>query len=260
MTDPLPSDLQPVRIAEQLPTARYGRSLEVHAAMESTMDGARGAADRGAPDGHCVIADRQHRGRGAHGRHWSSPAGTDLYLSIVARPRLRLADRPLMTLAVGLAVAETAEAQTATWAQVKWPNDVWLRRRKCAGVLVETATTGDRAEAVIVGVGLDVNRRHWSDVPHGEAISLAEACGQELDRTRTLATLLGCIERWMDRLVTEGPAPVLDALNRRLALRGETVQCDGVTGVLEGVAPSGAIRMRTDAGIQERVSGRLRPV
>src|SRR5689334_18189002 len=94
------------RVLPQLRTVRYGRSLRVLATTDSTNDDAHEDAARGALDGHVVVADAQRSGRGSHGRTWASPAGTDLYLSIVARPELSLNELPPLTLAVGLAVAE----------------------------------------------------------------------------------------------------------------------------------------------------------
>ena len=76
--------MSPERVQALLRTRRYGRSLRALDLSESTNDDARGDAAAGAPDGHVVLADGQRAGRGSHGRVWTSPGGTDLYLSIVA--------------------------------------------------------------------------------------------------------------------------------------------------------------------------------
>src|SRR6185503_19101937 len=108
----------------------------------------------------------QRRGRGSHGRSWASPSGGDLYLSIVARPQLPLAQLAPLTLAVGLGVADAADAVLGAAARaparVKWPNDVWLGGKKCAGILVETRS-GSAAPELIVGVGVNVNRVSFPD-------------------------------------------------------------------------------------------------
>ena len=119
---------------------------------ESTMDDASEAARSGAPDGHVVLADRQTRGRGAHGRSWVSPAGTDLYFSIVARPNVDPSSIALVTLATGLGVRDAvAELIPGRRVGVKWPNDIWIEHRKCAGILVESRMLGSRIEAAIIG-------------------------------------------------------------------------------------------------------------
>jgi len=231
--------------------------MEVLSVTGSTNEDARRAADANAPDGHVVLADSQTRGRGSHGREWSSPAGDDLYFSIVDRPALSGAALPPLTLAIGLAVAETVSALVRRRALVKWPNDVWLDGRKCAGVLVEVSSSDAAIGPVVIGVGVNVNRRAWPEELRGGAISLAEASGRALDRASVLASFLDRIEARVDAYVSDGPTPMLRALARRLALRGELVQCGDARGTLLGVAATGALRIETERGVREIVSGTL---
>ncbi|MGB5265418.1 MAG: hypothetical protein WBN30_02440, partial [Polyangiales bacterium] len=100
-------DLQPERLG-QLLRGGWGRSLTIKQSTASTMDDAASAAAEGATDGHVVLADEQTRGRGAHGRHWVSPPGSDLYFSVVARPQVEPASTALVTLASGLGVRDAA--------------------------------------------------------------------------------------------------------------------------------------------------------
>ncbi len=252
------------RVHAQLRSARYGRSLTLVAETGSTNDDARAAALAGASDGHTIVAESQTRGRGSRGRSWVSPAGVDLYLSVVAHVPLRLDQLPPLTLAVGLAVAETADAflSAGPRAQVKWPNDVWIERKKCAGILVESVSVGQTRQPVVIGIGLNVNRRAFPERLDTEptSLALAGARGEDLDRARVLAALLENLERWVDRFVAEGPAPVVHALEQRLALRGERARCDEREGVVFGVSAEGALLLETAQGMQTVFSGTLRPV
>lgn len=254
-------DLSVELVREQLKTSRYGRSLELKESTASTNDDARAAASAGAPDGHVVVADTQTRGRGAHGRTWISPPGKDLYLSIVAHVPVALEQLPCLTLAVGLAVADTVDPYLPPGlrAQVKWPNDVWLDRKKCAGILVEGASQGDRTLPVVIGIGLNVNRHEFPEGLDTEPASLATFVG-ETPRAEVLACLLENVETWVDRFVSLGSAPVVESLNARLALRGEPVWVDDLKGVVDAVQLSGALLLRTDAGPRELFAGTLRPL
>jgi BirA family biotin operon repressor/biotin-[acetyl-CoA-carboxylase] ligase len=260
-----PAELAPERVQALLRTLRYGRSLRVLPETDSTNDDARAEAERGAVDGHVVLADAQRRGRGSHGRSWASPVGTDLYLSIVARPELPLAQLAPLTLAVGLGVAEAVDTvlrdSTTATARVKWPNDVWLGDKKCAGILVEARSTHERVELVI-GVGLNVNRLGFPDELAASATSLraSRVDHEPLDRAGVLAALLFQIELRVDAFVREGGEPLSRALEPRLALVGTRVRCDGKEGTLVGVAPSGALRLATEAGLVELISGRIERV
>jgi BirA family biotin operon repressor/biotin-[acetyl-CoA-carboxylase] ligase len=269
MSDPL-AELAPARVQALLRTRAYGRSLELRPSTESTNDDARLRAAEGAPDGHVVLADTQRKGRGQQGRSWASPAGSDLYLSIVARPALSFAELPPLTLAVGLGVAEAAEqllaGAGAPVPAVKWPNDVWLGDKKCAGVLLETSSAaqavadpGAARIAVVVGIGLNVNRLEWPEELRASATSLRaeRPAAQRLDRAEVLAALLLSVEQWVDRLVASGAETIASALAPRLLWHGRRVRCGDAVGTLTGVAPTGALRIATAAGTRELLAGRV---
>ncbi len=261
-----PQDLAPERIAPLLRSARYGRSLRVLPLTDSTNDDARADARDGAGDGHVVLADGQRAGRGSSGRSWASPGGTDLYLSIVARPRLAFAQLPPLTLAVGLGVSDAVRSLLASHPaapepEVKWPNDVWLGGLKCAGILVEAESSGQAVGPVVIGIGLNVNRERWPEPLDGIATSLRLSRGGEpFDRAEVLARLLRDVEGWVDRFVEQGGEPMANALQGRLALRGRDVTCGDLRGRLVGVASSGAVRIESGGCVKELISGRIFPV
>lgn len=249
------------RCTALLSTERFGRSLTVLAETDSTMDDARAAADGGAPEGHVVLADQQRRGRGSHGRVWSSPPGSDLYFSLVLRPGLSLSDLPPLTLAVGLAVADAlAHAAPESRVAIKWPNDVFVNGKKCAGILVETRSVGLEPAGVIVGIGINVNRTAFDPDVLPEPTSLALVLGAPLDREALLAQVLLELERRVTSFVAHGAAVVVSAIEERLLYRGQPVAIDDQRGTLLGVDADGALRLRTTTGATVRVlSGRLQP-
>jgi BirA family biotin operon repressor/biotin-[acetyl-CoA-carboxylase] ligase len=188
----------------------------------------------------------------------------DLFVSIVDRPALSLPELPPLTLAVGLGVAEAIEAvlEAPGACQVKWPNDVWLHRKKCAGILVETSATGTTVENVVIGIGLNVNRVEFDEELRDIATSLraARPDREAFDRMTVLARLLLAVEHQVDRFVAEGAAPIVSALEPRLAMIGERARCGDVEGVVAGVSPAGALLMRTERDLIEVHAGRLVPV
>jgi BirA family transcriptional regulator, biotin operon repressor / biotin---[acetyl-CoA-carboxylase] ligase len=257
----LPADLSPSRIEAAL-RGRFGRELEVRAVTGSTMDDVRESAASGA-EGYVVVADRQDAGRGAHGRSWTSPAGSDLYFSVLLRPALPLTAIAPLTLAVGVAVAEAIDALLdRSLAKVKWPNDVLLEQKKCAGVLVESRAAGPMADAVVVGVGLNVNRETFPPELAGIATSLvlARGDGGAYDRAAVLGALLVSIESWYDRFLAAGPAPIIAAVEARLAFRAERVRCGGIEGRVAGISSEGGLRLHTDAGERVALAGRIETI
>ncbi len=257
------ADLDANRLAQLLQGRRWGHSLDVRTTTESTMDDAARAAARDAPDGHVVFADRQTQGRGAHGRTWVSPPGTDLYFSIVARPNVEPGSTAMITLAVGLGVQEAIAGLVPETREVrvKWPNDLWIDGRKCAGILVESRTLGTKIDSVIIGIGVNVNRRDWPAELENTATSIAIARGSDapVDRELVFANVLGATETWVDRLVSHGGAPIVHALASKLALVGERVQWEEGAGILEGIDASGAAQVRTDEGLITVHAARFEP-
>ncbi len=227
-----PEDLDPARIRAALTTARVGRSLTVVDETGSTNDDARAAARDGAPDGHAIVADRQSAGRGSRGRQWASPGGTDLYLSVLARPEgIGLARIPALTLSVGLAVVRTLDAVLeAAEAKVKWPNDALLAGRKVAGVLVEGESRGATLDALVIGIGLNVNRSSFPGELAKTATSLRLHADRTFARDAVLASLLGQLERAIDDFHLARGVPPVDAIEARLAHRGAQVRVDDATG------------------------------
>lgn len=265
---PIVVGLDDVRISSFLATQRFGRSIEVRAETISTNDDAREAADRGAPSGHVVVADAQTGGRGSRGRTWSSPAGVDLYLSIVERVTLSPAELPLVTLAVGLGVTDAilalapGLASIGAGVQLKWPNDAWIDRKKTAGILVESSSSGSRQGPVVIGIGLGVNRVAFPAELSGEATSIllasAGRSSEPLDRSLALATLLLHVERAIDALVSEGASATVARLRARMALVGQRVRVDDVEGTLLGLTEQGALRLGTASGERVVIAGTLR--
>jgi BirA family biotin operon repressor/biotin-[acetyl-CoA-carboxylase] ligase len=245
--------------SERLGTLMLGRSLEVRETTSSTNDDAREAAEAGAVHGHAVVADAQSSGRGSHGKTWSSPPDSDLYVSVVIRPRLEVAALPWVTLAAGVAVAETVdELLGSNIASVKWPNDVLVHDRKISGILVESASVGARVSYAVVGIGLNVRRREWTTALDVPATSLAlEGLGTP-DRAHVLSRTLLRFEQRLTALEAGRRGEIMEAIRARLAWRGREVTVGDATGVLVGVADDGALVLAGEGRTLLVRSGTLR--
>jgi BirA family transcriptional regulator, biotin operon repressor / biotin---[acetyl-CoA-carboxylase] ligase len=261
-----PSVLDLERLQRELSTARFGRSLHYVERTGSTNDDARSAIARSVSNGHTIVSDAQSAGRGSRGRLWESPAGTDLYVSIVDRLPVALSELPPLTLAVGLAVADTADAllrgSGAPASQVKWPNDMFIGSKKCAGVLIETSTGLAGGDAVVIGIGLNVNRSVFAPelAAHATSLCTSHPAHAPIDRTRALGVLLNHVEARVDQFVSQGATAIVRELEPRLFLLGRRVRVEALEGVIRGVAPSGALLLETDYGLRHVIAGRPEPV
>ncbi len=155
---PRPDGLLAGELQAGLGTAKIGRTIVYHPHVASTNSLATQMATQGAPHGTIVVAGSQSAGRGRLGRAWLSPAG-GLYLSVVVRPDIALAQLPLWTLAVALAAAQGLDQPVSNRGPrlgLKWPNDILANGRKIAGILCEAAGDTDHTEWIVAGIGVNV--------------------------------------------------------------------------------------------------------
>jgi BirA family transcriptional regulator, biotin operon repressor / biotin---[acetyl-CoA-carboxylase] ligase len=206
-----------------------------HRTTDSTNARARELAAAGAPDGTLVTADAQTAGRGRQGRTWSAEPGDAVLMSLVVRDV-----SPALPLATAVAVAEACEALAPVTAAIKWPNDVWIGRRKVSGILVEGRPQEGWA---VLGIGLNVRTREFPDELRETATSLSLA-GAEATVDDALAELIERLGSWL----AADDEEVLAAWRERDALLGERVAWDGGSGTAAGVDPTGALVVDLDGG------------
>ncbi len=244
------------------------RSLEVVPEAGSTNADLVAAAGRDAPEGTVLVAEHQVAGRGRLDRVWSSPPRAGLTVSVLLRPDVPAARKGWLPLLTGVALAEAVGESTGVLTSVKWPNDLLARDgRKLAGILAETASSGTRPIAVVVGTGLNVSTT-VAELPD-TGTSLAEVTGGTVDRAPVLLAFLRALERRYLRWVEHLGDPVASGLAvdylRWSSTVGSDVQVqmpDGsvLAGVAEAVDWDGRLVVRTPAGTVELASGDVRHV
>jgi BirA family transcriptional regulator, biotin operon repressor / biotin---[acetyl-CoA-carboxylase] ligase len=198
-------------------------------------------------EGAAAVCDVQTAGRGRLGRGWDAPPGTAILCSVLLEPPAE-SDLPQLSLVAGVATAEAVERATALAAQIKWPNDVMLNRRKVAGVVAESS--GGRT---LVGIGLNVNQSR-EQLPEGarvEPASLRTIDGVVRERAPVLADLLAGFERAYDAWREGGLDALYAGLGARDFLRGRRIVVDGQAGV--GVAVDRSGRLEVKLGSERRV-------
>lgn len=233
----------------------------------STNDEALAWAEQGAADGSLVIADQQTKGRGRLGRPWVTNLGAALAFSIILRPSAEEIDHlglfsPLAGLAVCLALQNMHLP-----AEIKWPNDVLLARRKTCGILAESSWQGAQLQGVVVGIGINVAS---SAVPPADEVLFPATCVEEhldepVDRLELLRSVLKSFFEWRQHV---GSAGFIQAWESRLAFIGEQVTLknsdgQGFSGILSGVDAQGNLRIQLGDGTPKLVSVgdvHLRPV
>jgi len=246
----MPFDLASVRAA--LPD----RDIQWHDSLPTTMTAAAGLAAAGAPSGTVVGADEQTAGQGRFGRLWHSQPETGLYFSLILR-----FENPLVTLALGLAVREAILDTTGIVTDLRWPNDMLVADRKCAGILTQM-----ESGAIVAGIGINVNQAELPPDIAGIATSLRLASGRSHSREQLLIRLLPAIDEWCGVLAREGRVPILRVFSESssyVAGRRVTVEIsegETLTGTTAGLTSDGFLKLRDDRGKEHTIiAGGVRP-
>lgn len=239
---------------------RLGSEVHFFESLDSTNVKAFELARAGAPEGAVVVADAQTRGKGRIGRRWESPAGLNLYLSVILRPNVTPQGAQGLTFVAAVAAAEAVFARGLKPA-VKWPNDILIDGRKTAGILLEMDSEPDRVHFVVMGIGVNLNIRKsmFPDYIRETATSLLEETGSPVDRAAFTKDLLSSIERWYGVYLSEGFVPVLEAWRGYFASVGKPVKVTSfdkvITGLCRGVDDNGALLLERDGRVERVISG-----
>lgn len=211
-----PDILTPAEIQLDLSTRRFGRSVHYFEQLASTQDEARQLAENGAEEGTLVVAEAQVAGRGRRGRHWLSPQGMGIYLSLILRPDLEPFKIAQVPIVVGIGVCESISEITDLRPRIKWPNDVLLQGKKVAGILVEMSADPERVHYLILGIGINVNTPAsvFHDDLQQPATSLSEIAGREVNRRTLLQALLANLEALYDEFKLAGFVVFRERLQR----------------------------------------------
>lgn len=252
----------PYEVIESGEPGRVGWRIHYFEEVGSTQRVAAELAAKGAAEGTVVIAELQTAGRGRLGRSWHSPPGVNLYMTIILRPRMPIAEVPRLSLVAGVAAAEALEAAAPGMVALKWPNDIWLSGRKAGGIIAEAVSDrNQQLAAVLLGIGINVNLAA-EEVPtdlRDKATSVRITTGRECDRVGLASALFDQLDRRYAETEARGFGAVRPVYQGYLALRNRRVTVvDGtarVAGLVAGIDEDGALLLETDRGTQRILTG-----
>jgi BirA family biotin operon repressor/biotin-[acetyl-CoA-carboxylase] ligase len=261
-------------VATALADIHLAYNLQHLPSVGSTNVLALEAAQLGAPHGSVWIADEQTAGRGRSDHRWHSPAGDGLYVSVLLRPQMALADALWLSLATALAVQAAIATVTRLTPDIRWPNDILIGSKKCSGILVETSAIASQPEApamlryAVIGVGINVNQPGFPAELQGLATSLRRESGGKWNREPILIEFLRALDKEIAWLEAElRGASIETGLLERFAassswVRGKHVSVNedgGYTGVTDGLDARGFLRVLGGDGMLHTVlSGGVR--
>ena len=265
-------------IEAAIAATQFAGHLHHYRTTPSTNDLALKAAQAGARIG-VWIADKQIAGRG-RGRHtWHSPAGDGLYMTALIAPPIPMQSALSLSLRVAIAV-QSAIVSTTTFSRpdqidIRWPNDLLLNRRKCGGILIDTAsnpatpTQPATLRYAIVGIGININQTFFPPELYAIATSLRRELvtqpSARVPREPLAAAILIALDAEV-RTLTANLVPQTSNLSAYSTwITGKRVRVEprdgipGYTGTTAGLNPQGFLLVAgNDGQIHTVLSGGLR--
>lgn len=170
--------------------------IEVYDSVESTQT----IAKQGLVDNQhtmLILSDEQTKGRGRFNRNWSSSKGKGLWMSVVLRPNVSFAMIPKFNLFIALGIRDAIQAFSRDKVEIKWPNDIYINDKKVCGFLTEMVANADAVEAIICGIGINLNHQEedFSDIIRHRATSIRLHYSEEINRYQFLKRLIEEIEK-----------------------------------------------------------------
>ena len=246
------------RIKNALGRSLFAANMVCRDSVDSTNTLAKALAGQGAPEGTVVVAEEQRAGRGRLGRGWVSPPRANLLFSLLLRPPLEPDDVFVLTMVLALAGIDAIETASHLSCSIKWPNDLYLKRKKLAGVLTEFSVRGKSLEHVILGLGLNV---HWHPEPGKgiarQATSIFAETGLKTDRGDLLVRILKAFEVSYGHIKEGKREPYHRRWNDLCLVLGKQVVIASSSGEIHGLAKKidrqGALIVLDRNGTEQRI-------
>ena len=230
--------------------ATIGSEIVFFRLIGSTNTEAARLASKGQREGTVIIADSQTEGRGRLGRTWVSPAGKNLYLSIIVRPAIPPREASILTLMSAVAFTSAIQRLSSVPVSIKWPNDLMVADKKIGGILTEMKADADSINYVVIGMGINLNL-DTSDMPDSireSATSVMLQAGSLQSRTEYALEIIKSMDYWYTILRESGKCPIIESWQRLSSTAGRAVTVTTgevkLTGLAEGIDTEGLLLLR----------------
>lgn len=232
-----PDLLSKYELESRMETSLLGKEVLYKESTDSTNADIRKKAEDGAGEGLLIVADMQSAGKGRRGRVWQSPKGTNLYFSMLLRPKFTPDKASMITLVAAYSVATVIREVTGLSASIKWPNDIVVNKKKVCGILTEMSIERDYIHHVVVGIGVNVNSDFFPDEISDMATSLKKESGVVISRAELLCRILSQFEKDYETFCkAENLQPFKDDYNKLLVNKGALVKVLDPKGEFSGIA------------------------
>ena len=233
--------LLPWEITSNLRTKTIGKQAYYFDSIDSTQNQALKMAQDVANDGTVIVAAKQTGGKGRDGRKWMSPKG-GIWISIILHPKFDISITTLFPIASSLALSLAIEKIFSIKPELKWPNDLTIKDKKVAGMLVDVSLESNRIENLVLGVGInfDVNAKQieksLKGTPNFYGVSSLSDQKQNIKPIQLVQTFLLELEKIYKALNEKQIKKIISEWTSRSSTIGKNVELNTTDSKIKGKA------------------------
>lgn len=233
--------LLPWEITSGLKTKIFGKQVYYFDSIDSTQNQAMKIASDKANNGTVIIAEKQTSGKGRLGRKWISPKG-GIWLSIILQPKFDISVITLFPIASALALSNAIEKTLGIKSELKWPNDITIKGKKVAGMLVDASLESNKIENLILGVGINFNvdikqiEKNLKDTPNFYGIASLSEQNKTVKSILLVQSFLMELEHMYNLLNDGDTKKIIRDWTRRSSTIGQNIELSTEDGKIRGKA------------------------
>jgi len=233
--------LLPWEIISGLETKVLGQKAYYFDSVDSTQNQALKMVDELNNEGTIIIAEQQTGGRGRSGRKWISPKG-GIWFSIILHPKFDISNTTLFPIASSLALSYAIEKTCNIETELKWPNDLTIKGKKLAGMLVDASFESNKIENLVLGVGINFNvntkeiEKILKKTPNYYGVSSLNGQKNKTNPIELIQSFLLELEKMYEKLNNNQTKKIIAEWTKRSSTIGKKIEINGNNGKIEGIA------------------------
>mgnify|MGYP005628772659 FL=1 len=233
--------LFPWEVTSELKTKVIGQKAYYFDSIDSTQNQALKIANEPENNGAVIIAATQTGGKGRTGRKWISPKG-GIWLSIILHPKFDISITTLFPIASSLALSKAIENTFEITPELKWPNDLTIKGKKIAGILVDAAFESNKIESLVLGVGINFNvdikaiKKTLKDTPNFYGVASLSEQNKKVKPIQLVQNFFVELEKIYELLNKKQTKKIILEWTKRSSTLGKNVEINTTDGKIKGKA------------------------
>ena len=233
--------LLPWEITSGLKTKTIGQQAFYFDSTDSTQNQALKMVEEPENNGAIIVAEKQTGGRGRSGRKWVSPKG-GIWFSVILHPRFDISVTTLFPIASALALSIALEKTFKISPELKWPNDITIKGKKLAGMLVDVSLESNKIENLVLGVGINFDvdakqiEKNLKNTPNFYGVTSLNELKTKIRPVELVQSFLTELEKIYKLLETKQTKKIISEWTKRSSTIGKNVKLNTIDGEIKGKA------------------------